>query len=692
VEEAGFTACAGPHKPYRPTMGTATNDDYLAMFMEEFDPPPKDQAGSDPKINENKDLVCCRLDCLLRLRKITLVIGPERVCKELLPYLENLLKENDEQPSPEALGDEVLTQLAQELGNYAPLVGEGQAYKLLNCLIMLCHVDETTVRGDAIKAIKGLIKKKHLSPQQVFQHLAPSVLALSRDKTDKGQEWFDCLVRVSACELIAVAYEGCKAAATGTGKPTVKAIPSFGSEPKEMTAEDMMDALLNVFRFCINGTEGRAEELMVKRAAAKEIGEVAQAVANETKREELLRDLWCTLVAEKEQESIRVAALESARFLVKAGDTKEYGSVWYWYSQCSADKSWRVKKGVCETLEGVAKELRGDEAATEQCQSIFKALIECSDPEVKNAMAKQSAQVAQVWKGTPFVEDEIFPKILDLALNRDADKQGDTNRADFTRVLLQLAGPLGEEAAIRLLLKSKGSEPSVIKSLVNDDNDTNVSLAAMAELVTLIDTVSLSKADDVIAEIAELCAVNNWRIRHKAMTLLPELATRMDVDKFNERFVDGKNGKYGESFIKRAQDNCALIRLEFVTTCVKIGGSYEESRWIENNIVEVIEKAADEKNYQFKAVLLDAAPKLAPLLKDSNTLKEKFIPKMLDMLSNQVPNLRLLSAKGLGLIIHSGLCEKSYTESNLIPALQKAKDDQDPDVSGCVAEFFDSYS
>ena len=28
---------------------------------------------------------------------------------------------------------------------------------------------------------------------------------------------------------------------------------------------------------------------------------------------------------------------------------------------------------------------------------------------------------------------------------------------------------------------------SVIKSLVNDDNDTNVSLAAMAELVTLID-------------------------------------------------------------------------------------------------------------------------------------------------------------------------------------------------------------
>lgn len=90
--------------------------------------------------------------------------------------------------------------------------------------------------------------------------------------------------------------------------------------------------------------------------------------------------------------------------------------------------------------------------------------------------------------------------------------------------------------------------------------------------------------------------------------------------------------------------------------------------------------------------MLDAAPKLAPLLKDSNTLKEKFIPKMLDMLSNQVPNLRLLSAKGLGLIIHSGLCEKSYTESNLIPALQKAKDDQDPDVSGCVAEFFDSYS
>jgi len=327
--------------------------------------------------------------------------------------------------------------------------------------------------------------------------------------------------------------------------------------------------------------------------------------------------------------------------------------------------------------------VRGDDAATEQCMSIFKALIECSDPEVKNAMAKQSAQVAKVWKGNPFVEEEIFPKISDLALD---DKQGDAERADFTRVLLQLAGPLGEEAAIRLLLKGKSSEPSVMKSLVNDGSSTNVRLAAMAELVALIDTVSLSKADAVIAEIHELCGNNNWRVRHKAMKLLPELATRMDVDKFNERFLEG------DTFTKRSQDNCALIRLEFVTTCVKIGRSYEESRWVENKIVKVIEEAAEEKNYQFKAVLLDAAPKLAPLLKDGNTLMTKFMPRVLEMLAFKVPNLRLLSAQCLGSIIQSGLCEKSYIESTLIPELQKKADDEDEDVSGSVAEFFKSYS
>jgi len=225
-----------------------------------------------------------------------------------------------------------------------------------------------------------------------------------------------------------------------------------------------------------------------------------------------------------------------------------------------------------------------------------------------------------------------------------------------------------------------------MKSLVNDGSSTNVRLAAMAELVALIDTVSLSKADAVIAEIHELCGNNNWRVRHKAMKLLPELATRMDVDKFNERFLEG------DTFTKRSQDNCALIRLEFVTTCVKIGRSYEESRWVENKIVKVIEEAAEEKNYQFKAVLLDAAPKLAPLLKDGNTLMTKFMPRVLEMLAFKVPNLRLLSAQCLGSIIQSGLCEKSYIESTLIPELQKKADDEDEDVSGSVAEFFKSYS
>ena len=107
----------------------------------------------------------------------------------------------------------------------------------------------------------------------------------------------------------------------------------------------------------------------------------------------------------------------------------------------------------------------------------------------------------------------------------------------------------------------------------------------------------------------------NWRVRHATLLLLPVLADMLDPAAFSHAFVGNPSG----AFEQRATDSFALIRSDWIKACVAIGqlSAYSHS-WLISEIVPILRAcAAEKRNYQRRAVLLDGLAHLGARLRSS---------------------------------------------------------------------------
>ncbi|GMF76299.1 unnamed protein product [[Candida] boidinii] len=87
-------------------IGTSTEELYpIALLMDEL----------------RHDDVASRVQAMKRLDTIAIALGPERTRKELIPFLEDVIPEDE---------DEVIAIAAEELGKFVPLVGEKNQLKV----------------------------------------------------------------------------------------------------------------------------------------------------------------------------------------------------------------------------------------------------------------------------------------------------------------------------------------------------------------------------------------------------------------------------------------------------------------------------------------------------------------------------------------------------------------------------------
>lgn len=138
-----------------------------------------------------------RLEWISRLRTVALAMGVNS--HVLIDFLCEKIRRGIEVQT-ESLGDEVLVHLAEVLGSFADFVGgPSSAECLLKPLELLCQVDETTVRLQAVRSITAL-GTTHLTHEQLFFSLVPIVVRLDLN-TDS---FWSC---TSGCALVALAYE-----------------------------------------------------------------------------------------------------------------------------------------------------------------------------------------------------------------------------------------------------------------------------------------------------------------------------------------------------------------------------------------------------------------------------------------------------------------------------------------------------
>lgn len=336
-----------------------------------------------------------RLNSIKNLSTIALALGQERTREELIPFLSEIIDDDDE----------VLIALAEQLRNGVSWVGGPMcAHTLTGPLEELCNVEEISVRESATAALQYLAEE--MSAEQVSRHFCGVIARLA------AHDWFTS--RISVCSLFAAAL------------------------PKVEKAQQD-DLLKTFFRLCGDDTP------MVRRQAANVLGSVAQAIDQEP-MEELISAF--EKLSKDEQDSVRILAINNCialgRLTTSAAWEERILSI---AKLCAEDRSWRVRYTMADSVKPLLEVFK-DKASTGVVPLYMKLL---SDPEVEVRMiaAARIAAVAAVNPTKEFLET-LVPQMEKLTNPR---QHSEHVRASLAASVLGLTPIFGAKLTVEYLIK-----------------------------------------------------------------------------------------------------------------------------------------------------------------------------------------------------------------------------------------------
>jgi serine/threonine-protein phosphatase 2A regulatory subunit A len=597
------------------------------------------------------------VECISRLQVVALSLGAEKTVSLLIPYLA---------AQTENFSDEVLVTVAEVLPFLVDMVGDcepagtpGGKAAILNLLGDLCHQEETTVRDQAVASLNKI--GATLSAKDVQTLVVPIALKLARTL-----EWFT--PRVSACGLFAL---------------------SFKAVADDASAAALRGELRETFKAL-----GIDDAPMVRRSTAGRLAEFAEVLSESMVIEDLL-PLYFTLCTD-EQDSVRVNALKCTAALCKKVrpqdkiEILDAASKQGVFGKAVSDKSWRVRVACAEGFADVADACKGDgESVMVHIETLYKVLQGDHEQEVRVATALKAAGVAAAVKSLPYMKETIFPALSKMAKNTEGGQ-----RIELAGVLMDMAKPLGKDAAIELVF------PDVDILLV--DEKVDVRLAVINRLGAFIETVGMGPSEkERIEKISTDLAVDkNWRIRHSAMLLLPKLAAELGQTEF-DKLVSTTDGPHPVGFLRCPYDGFALIRTDWAHVCAAIGERFG-AEWLEEKVMPVLDDIAaqvarNESNTGSKAAPASGSAtsvsELSLVLCAALSAFADQLPRKLPTLltaacklaDNPVPNVKIELMKCAGLLLSTKILTGQMINDLVKPAVEKCTGDDDMDVAHFAA-------
>jgi serine/threonine-protein phosphatase 2A regulatory subunit A len=332
-----------------------------------------------------------RVKAVRSLDKIASALGPERTIGELIPFLSELLDDEDE----------VLEAIAEQFGSNA-FLGLNCPHVLLPSLETLARMESVALREAACTSIRAIIEC--LSSAQAESLILPLVSRLA------GQDWFTG--QCSACNLCSLA------------------LARMPPERKE-----------DVFRqFSKIATD---ENVIVRRHAASNLGAVA-AYTPEARLPDALNLL--TKVSRDDQMSVRCCAPAAAVELAQVFQ----GQAWVTHvlpavQTCAEDSSARVRIAVLAEFPHLIEILQGAGLAGSVLLPLFLRFL--ADPEA-DVRVQSCAHAKALLAAEPAAGAVSLYEPL-KKLSRD---QSDEVRVALAEVVLTLAPLLGPQRTAEHLL------------------------------------------------------------------------------------------------------------------------------------------------------------------------------------------------------------------------------------------------
>lgn len=189
-------------------------------------------------------------------------------------------------------------------------------------------------------------------------------------------------------------------------------------------------------------------------------------------------------------------------------------------------------------------------------------------------------------------------------------------------------------------------------------------------ILTKLSRVShlLGKMDVVVSSILQMAKAQNWRVREAVGRLLPFLAEARGVTFFQDHLLD--------PWLKIMSDQVADVRSACVDGMPKLL-SVSGSEWIQAEILPHYTTMYEETHsYLTRITVLRCFGSLTEKHGDSENnvsaeLMKQIVTILLKGLKDRVPNVRLIAARGLGLVTISGQCDDAIMNTQVVPALSE---------------------
>eukprot|EP00758_Cryptobia_borreli_P001160 Tbor_TRINITY_DN1991_c0_g1::TRINITY_DN1991_c0_g1_i1::g.3488::m.3488/K03456/PPP2R1; serine/threonine-protein phosphatase 2A regulatory subunit A len=564
-----------------------------------------------------------RLESVRGIHLIASALGQERTREELIPFLTDYLDENDD----------VLREFAKGLATMLPRVG-GMAHVkcITNPLVLLCGLEDVTVRDEAISSLK-VIGESVFSPeegpnspqQQDFFQTVDSMAASESP-----------LTRCSAAFLLAVPY-------------------------KKVTLNVKAQLRQTFQKLCSD------EEIMVRRGAVVALGE-SFAPALGSSCSDML-PVFSTLCRDG-SDGIRMQCAKCAPVLMQYMVDTSRSQVVQLIKTLSTDSSWRVRYMVADILHNISTCFPQQEL-TKVAFAVFKSLCQDTEPEIRAAavfnMNSMLGLLAEGRKGVEKDKKELL--LAGSKLVSDLDPHVRMSLASsILKCQMYVEKSLWNSTIVSTCLKLlQDSEPDVRLALVSGFS----SLGSSSE--------GREIAPKLISVIVDLSKDPKWRIRETVVRQLPSLI--INLGKSAEDILD--------VCVAALDDRVATIREVACEACAQLVKEAGVT-WTKTNFFPKItilaqkqpnteSKEYDEttpvpNNYLRRVTFIHLMLALLTVL-DATTIGSSFSSILAELATDDVPNVRINCARMLALAKKAGKSNKEMDN-----ALTRLSNDNDSDV------------
>lgn len=477
--------------------------------------------------------------------------------------------------------DEVLLALAEELGNFVPLVGgPGFAHTLLPILETLASVDETVVRSRASESLMEI--GTAMSPSDFDQYFMAVLESLI------SKEW---PARVSATALLAMSYEKCEDVAR---REQIRGW--FTSLSKDETP-------------------------MVRRASAQAFCKLVQVIEPGVDAE--LLPVFQQLT-EDDQDSVRLISVESCGALAKVlkGKTAVNEVVVPILLRFAGDQSWRVRHQAASQMADVA-----DAAKKSVVQSLlltsFLTLLKDTEAEVRAVAASRVSKFSALLSSSD-IEASIIPCCENLA--------SDPNqyvRISLASVVTELSPLVGKEVTSKQLL------PIFLELLKDEHPEVRLGIIGKLDSVGKVIGVDLL-SNSLMPAIEELSKDEHWRVRLAIISHVPLLSQQLGPNFLNNQLIP--------RCIGWLEDKVYSIREAAIETLQKLAAQFGSS-WTQDHVIPSVLATLENANYLYRITGLHTIAALVPYLEQDPVNSRLVPAVAASAQNDPIPNVRFNAAK-----------------------------------------------